>query len=377
METNQPAATPSVSSTSSTVNRVKEFIKIFAPAADLSNDLSNINTLLDVIDNNPKLSSTLQPVVKEYVAEGKSIGSPLYGQIVALAPSTFTIQKQKTDILILDTQQEAISADNKIKAVRYSNKIIITDVNNSDASITTIELKQANEGISSLAFKPDDNNIIAVGFFKSIEIWDIKQQKVIYSIKLENNEDVISLAFSPINTNVLASGTAVSYKDKEKASKHIRVYDIGTKKIIAEIKPVFSMFILLFHPIISGILFSADEENNVIIWNYFSGKKIATIVSNLSIDSLYYDKKSNNLITQHWQDGMQVWDASILQNTLDFLKTLYGDAGRVKKFIFLDALFEYHAKMKTPYKLVGQARVMFNLLPAWLQQLLIERKLVE
>lgn len=188
---------------------------------------------------------------------------------------------------------------------------------------------------------PDGSQLITAGKDKTVKIWDVKQQRLLYTFPAFL-ESITALTITPSGKYILVGATAEHKKD----SSEIVIFDIKSRKSILSIKKHPKLIGLLGsfegHYPISNFIISPDETTFSCLsrWGYLRIFELATgtelfskKISNMSV--IDYSKDSKRLAILERKDKIdnltiEVIPESLIVFDLDMKKIIF--SGSAKTF---------------------------------------------
>jgi len=174
-------------------------------------------------------------------------------------------------------------------------------INNYTFSPKIITLKEHTNAVNSVAFHPDQPNIlVSASMDNTIKLWDVKKQKETATLinALGNN----SLAFQPTQPYYLAAD----------CYNAIRIWDITSKQEIIKLdttNDIHGIKDLTFHPDQDNILFSGMWDHTIKLWDIYKGKLIDTLSGHTNHISkiALQPKKPYFLVSTSRDKTIKVW----------------------------------------------------------------------
>lgn len=180
-------------------------------------------------------------------------------------------------------------------------------------------LTERQESVSSLAFSPIHNNILAVGQSKittaadgtieydgTIEVWDTSKPKLLHTLR-GHTDAVLALAFSP-DGKVLASGSA----DGTVRTWHT---DIETPQMFGKHQATFDehndlVLTLAFLTESGNAIASGSRDGSIWFWNPKTGQQQSVTPGDAfpSVLSLAFSPDNNLLATGRTDNIIRVWN---------------------------------------------------------------------
>ncbi|MFN6454393.1 MAG: ribosome assembly protein 4 [Nostoc sp. EfeVER01] len=181
-------------------------------------------------------------------------------------------------------------------------------------------LEGHSNGVISVAFSPNRQQLASASYDKTIKIWDVSSGKLLKTLT-GHSESVYSVVYSP-NGQQLASAST---------DKTIKIWDVSSGKLLKTLTGHSNSVISVVYSPNGQQLASAGDDKTIKIWDVSSGKLLKTLTGHSSeVVSVVYSPNGQQLASASYDKTIKIWDVT----SGKLLKTLTGHSDLVSSVVY-------------------------------------------